>query len=480
MKRMLYILTVLVLSNMAFAQSVTFTVDMSIKAKKGQFNPATDTVKVAGSFNGWSTTADVMTLNSADSTYSITKTFAVNDTLFFKFVATGGLDWEADPNRMHIVVNGAQTYSDYFNRDSVYSLPKHIVLSFIANMEFEIASGRFSATRPDTMTVRGDFNGWSGNTILSQDLLSPTNYIGIFDDTLGVGETLNMKFAYITATGVTWESDPNKTYTITQADYDAGVALISRTFNNLTLENITNAPTTVTIMVNLAGAISSVTGLPFPSIDKVSIAGANAPLKWPDGGWPNQDSTKVIDMFNDGTHGDSLAGDSWWTTQITFPIFSPLRIEYKFGANYARVNNTGGNDNESSVGTNHWILLNPRTLSGSVRNTWALMDTLSLYNEITGIKELGTGIPENYSLDQNYPNPFNPTTNIRFNLPQAGLVTLKIYNVLGQEVATLLNEFRNAGSYEYTFNASAMNSGVYFYSITSNNYTSTKKMILVK
>ena len=88
--------------------------------------------------------------------------------------------------------------------------------------------------------------------------------------------------------------------------------------------------------------------------------------------------------------------------------------------------------------------------------------------------------PLNYSLEQNYPNPFNPSTTIEFGMPQNGFVTLKVFNVLGKEVATLVNGQIETGEHRVEFDASGLNSGVYFYQIESGNYTETKKMILLK
>ena len=85
-----------------------------------------------------------------------------------------------------------------------------------------------------------------------------------------------------------------------------------------------------------------------------------------------------------------------------------------------------------------------------------------------------------YNLSQNYPNPFNPSTKISWQSPVAGHQTLKVYDVLGNEVATLVNEYRNAGSYEVDFNASSLSSGIYFYQLRAGSYTQTKKMILIK
>jgi hypothetical protein len=85
-----------------------------------------------------------------------------------------------------------------------------------------------------------------------------------------------------------------------------------------------------------------------------------------------------------------------------------------------------------------------------------------------------------YALEQNYPNPFNPSTTIRYQLPQDGMVTLKVYDILGSEVAALVNEQKTAGRYEVNFDASRFASGVYIYKITSGGYVSSKKMLLVK
>ena len=89
-------------------------------------------------------------------------------------------------------------------------------------------------------------------------------------------------------------------------------------------------------------------------------------------------------------------------------------------------------------------------------------------------------LPTEFSLKQNYPNPFNPITHISWQAPISGWQTLKIYDVLGNEVATLVDEYGNAGNYEIDFNASNLPSGIYFYKLNTGNYTDTKKLILLK
>ena len=98
----------------------------------------------------------------------------------------------------------------------------------------------------------------------------------------------------------------------------------------------------------------------------------------------------------------------------------------------------------------------------------------------TGVSTVSSEVPSSFLLKQNYPNPFNPTTNINFSLPQSGLVTLKVYDMSGKEVAVLLNEVKSAGSYIVGFSAANLPSGAYFYRLSSGNFTETKKMLLVK
>ena len=98
---------------------------------------------------------------------------------------------------------------------------------------------------------------------------------------------------------------------------------------------------------------------------------------------------------------------------------------------------------------------------------------------ISGITPV-SNIPDKYSLSQNYPNPFNPTTKIKFDIPKQGLVSVKVYDVLGKEVATLVNEVKSAGSYNIDFNGTNLSSGVYFYRLESGTFIETKKMMLIK
>lgn len=98
---------------------------------------------------------------------------------------------------------------------------------------------------------------------------------------------------------------------------------------------------------------------------------------------------------------------------------------------------------------------------------------------ITGVKKEEVNVKA-FTLSQNYPNPFNPATTITYKLPKSSLVTLKVYDLLGREVATLVNEEKISGTYNATWNARDAASGIYFYKITAGGYSKVNKMMLLK
>lgn len=102
------------------------------------------------------------------------------------------------------------------------------------------------------------------------------------------------------------------------------------------------------------------------------------------------------------------------------------------------------------------------------------------FQSVVSVNNISTEIPDGFMLRQNYPNPFNPETNIEFEIPVSGLVTLKVYNMLGMEVGELVNEILTPGTFRYNFNAAGLSSGVYFYRLNAGDIIQTKKMILLK
>ena len=125
----------------------------------------------------------------------------------------------------------------------------------------------------------------------------------------------------------------------------------------------------------------------------------------------------------------------------------------------------------------NWVLrvYDSRTGNTGTLTSWCIV--MQIKNNVS-VKE--NNIPLKFELSQNYPNPFNPTTNIKYQLANNSFVTLKIYDILGKEVTTLVNEKQNAGEYLAVFNASGLSSGMYFYKITTEYFSGVKTMILIK
>jgi hypothetical protein len=123
---------------------------------------------------------------------------------------------------------------------------------------------------------------------------------------------------------------------------------------------------------------------------------------------------------------------------------------------------------------------NTTTPTGGQTSTPVTQSVSFTMSGTTSVSATRANVVKDYRLEQNYPNPFNPSTMISFALPQAGITTLKVYNVLGQEVTTLLNGYQTGGVHQVLFNADKLSSGVYFYELQSGNFVQSKKMVLLK
>ncbi len=163
------------------------------------------------------------------------------------------------------------------------------------------------------------------------------------------------------------------------------------------------------------------------------------------------------------------AGTDWWST-VT-------------GANVYR--STNGGLNWNIVYTQVSVVFRDMDFAvvSGCPSGWVVGDggaIAKMNGLMVGVASYSGEVPDSYALKQNFPNPFNPSTNINFSIPKSGLVTLKVYDMTGKEVATLVNEVRTAGNYLVGFNASGLPSGVYFYKVSSGNFADTKKMLLTK
>ncbi len=121
-----------------------------------------------------------------------------------------------------------------------------------------------------------------------------------------------------------------------------------------------------------------------------------------------------------------------------------------------------------------WAVTGTAVTGGTNDGVWKYNDVLN------GVNPNNTTTPSNFVLEQNYPNPFNPSTTINYSIPKSAFVTLKVYDVLGNEVKTLVNEQQSVNNYSYTADFSSLTTGVYYYTLKAGDFTSTKKLMLIK
>jgi hypothetical protein len=149
--------------------------------------------------------------------------------------------------------------------------------------------------------------------------------------------------------------------------------------------------------------------------------------------------------------------------------------------NFERIGFISGNGNSNSP--NSYSYQDNSVSAGKYLYRLKQIDNDGQY-EYSEVIEIDLGLPNKFELSQNYPNPFNPSTKIKYSIPNVGSglaqTVLKVYDVLGNEVAILVNEYKPAGSYEVTFDASSLSSGIYFYKLHSGTFFETKKMLLIK
>jgi hypothetical protein len=183
----------------------------------------------------------------------------------------------------------------------------------------------------------------------------------------------------------------------------------------------------------------------------------------------------------------TVPGTGWQYVTMTTPYYwngtSNLLCEVCFGnTSYSTATTVLGTTMSGMERTEYHDLSTACAYTGFTggTNQSARANTCFVISPLMGVTPGNTGIPSVYELAQNYPNPFNPTTKINFAIPKQGLVTLKVYDVLGREVANLVNEVKTAGNYIVDFDASYLSSGVYFYKLEVNGFSDVKRLMLIK
>ena len=524
--------------------TLLFKVNVGAQAQLGEFDPATDKVGIRGNpafFNNpgdWSSSAFYLDPvgGSGDNIFyagysRIHKDSVANieGAVGYKFVlelGDGTVTWESRDDRfINIPMQDSSAKWVYFNDAPPSNTPiLNTTLNFEVNVGILEGLGYFNSSI-DTVYVRGTFNGWSSENEMAFNSFSGTyEETGIpFNTTVGadVGykyyikwdasrddETSENYLAGITHDGSGWE-EPGVTgggdryfQTVDAADQPKR----SEFFNGvepkalMTSNNVDGGSMTVTFSIDMAPAVDN-TSQPFNAandsvylfVDTPFFALTNGITVPGDGGseWltisdEERESLRFTDEDGDLVYELDL--------ELQLPTLNHMGFRVAYGEPTSQDGSLFIHGSGFAAGRRHYQYVQPMVAqNGDV--TWPstfTMPTLTWkaedldwetppdYQTPTS-NEVTEDIANNYILEQNYPNPFNPTTNISFSLADAAPVKLTVYNLLGQEVATLIGgKVMTAGTHTVAFNASSLSSGVYIYRLEAGSFVSNKRMTLIK
>ena len=259
--------------------------------------------------------------------------------------------------------------------------------------------------------------------------------------------------------------------------------------------NTQNAPA-VTIFEDNAenGFANWTTNQGWNNTTQYSYSPVNSFTDSPGGNYINKadNSMTLKNVINVSTY-NSLTLSFWhrYNTQAT-KDFGRVEVSTNGGVNWVQVKSYSGVlssmtkveiDVTNFKSANFKIRFRLTSDKSTVADGW-YVDDIKITGKTSGAQITKAGkddnMPGNYSLGQNYPNPFNPVTKIKFEIPKSGFTTLKIFDILGKEIKTLVNESLQPGTYEATFDGSQLTSGIYFYKITAGDFLETKRMMLIK
>jgi hypothetical protein len=405
--------------------------------------------------------------------------------------------------------------------------PDTCVVTFKVDLAAAINKGGYSVG--DTVQVQ---SGWFGTAAVNGKTKNLVQVIGskyqVIDTivtkvgalldyqyyTVKLGQTNRENYYNFTFTGPTASEAerrqflvPSKAFTIT--DYDTSV-ISGRREPVFPSVRVLARKVRVTYTVDLRPALYQVvlhndTLSAIQGTTNITKAVKDSIFKWgvwlnglAVGGWGNPNGSDwgfdlvnnpIKKMWDDGTHGDKVAHDSIYSVQV---VCAPESISVGTKGVVGQVFKFGiyGSDNEGGkggYGNNHAENIVDTDTSytiasdfGSINPKFYSQWNYDLHKPIlTSVQPL-PGVVKAFALEQNYPNPFNPSTTIEFSIPLSAQVQLKVYNILGQEVATLVNENLKVGRHSVTFDASRLASGLYLYKINAGSFVSTKKMLLLK
>ena len=483
---------------------VTFQVNMRVKMLEDTFLPGSgDYVRVAGSFNDWGNSTDTLSDGDGDSVYTKTISLLENQLLQYKFlkIPARGQDWEDGGNREYTVpIGGGTVPVAYFNYDSVVNTPVTANILWNINMAAFETLGWFNPTLGDSMQVRGAFQGWGNGNPMTPNIFNPSLYehvLGGYNGT--IGDMMQHKFymdldsasavarfpGYASdMDGFNYEhpatqGDGNRIYNLTGASNQTTDPFFYADVNPAGLLGAGDS-VNVTLKVNMAPATQY--SVPFDiATDTVKV------FFW-DALWRSVQTNVQTAFPNPLTMTRNSGSDSIFVAN--FKVKGPTHYTMMY---FYRYNQPGGSEVNEGGGLGAANPYRSRFIQPLGPNSWpaSYSAPTDLWQKnppmpaeappfTTDIIEVGNGVPLVYDLSQNYPNPFNPATRINYAIPVESRVSLKVFNVLGQQVASLVDGVQPAGNYIAFFEAAKMPTGVYFYRLEAGNFSQVKKMMLLK
>ncbi|MFH1196246.1 MAG: T9SS type A sorting domain-containing protein [bacterium] len=494
-----------VFDNLTYAganATVTFNCDMTLYVNNSTFIPGTHKLWIAGSFTDWQNSRVELTAG-ADNVYSATVTqdnlganLVGGQTLQYKYLF-GDADftnvtWEDGDNRTWFTHDGASTATRFFNDMNPTSDLGDGNVLFQVDMRVLEEIGIFDPA-VDFAEVRGGFNAWTGgeDATMIQDPFDANLWTRNhpFEQIQVGSEQLYKYFALLAVPGIwldAWERPLSQGGGNRGVDFEAtnDQVIAPVYYDDVDPRWVIPAGTNVaiTFSVDMANAMDpALIALPFdPTIDQLWWI-AEQPSFVRTQGWTDGDNMQVLQMTD--PDGDYIFTG---TLNVTAPSFNAFEYRYGF------IDATDGAWILEPAGYGDFAYrVRFIGMSGdrefiqpfnATQDSWANQEDKSDQQDafpLVGVEPINV-IANSYQLEQNYPNPFNPETTIRFSLPQANLVTIKVYNTLGQEVATVLTKELATGTYEVPFNAKNLASGIYFYNIKAGDFSATRKMMLLK
>ncbi len=395
----------------------------------------------------------------------------------------------AVPDSLHYDVWGSEdrlfaAYTrkqDY--RPSAGAQPRTVRVVFNADLAGQMGLGVFRPT--DTLLVAGYFDDQKEVLFkLERDRTNPVLYRQIGTVKAVPGDTIRYRYHLRLESGDELiEPGParwfiftgSSRYLATDEPFFAGARPLSRT---VTRRFEVNVKPLYRRLAREGYVVDIQTRQTITELKTIHIVGPQPPFN----GWRWRNIDEAWQLFDDGSHGDVIAGDSVFTRVLTFPAGTPARSEYKYALN--------GLDAESGFGRTHFLVLDEDIARATIRDVWGssgrLYDGYIQSDDFpTGVEDERRDVPRSFVLQQNFPNPFNPETVIAFSLPRAGAVRLTVFDLQGREVVRLLDRSLQPGSYRLRWRGedatgAAVPSGVYFYQLRSGNHVLTRKMTLLR